>query len=184
MTRIRTLTLPCALLAAVLAGCGGSPTNLPPAAPTPGVALDTVAAGLQVPWDVAFAPDGRIFVTERAGRVRVIENGVLRPEPWAVLRVSRRSETGLMGIALAPDFAASGHVFVVGAFPAGEKRAENRVYRLTEREGRGVEPRLVLGGIPAARYHAGAALRFGPDGMLYLTSGDATRPGSAQDPAS
>lgn len=184
MNGTRTLSLGCALLAAALAACGGSPTNLPPASPTPGVALDTVATGLQVPWDVAFAPDGRIFVTERAGRIRVIENGVLRPEPWAVLQVSRRSETGLMGIALAPDFSTSGHVFVVGAFPAGEKRAENRVYRLTERDGRGVEPRLVLGGIPAARYHAGAALRFGPDGMLYLTSGDATRPASAQDPAS
>lgn len=165
-------------------GCGGSPTSLPPAAPTAGVALDTVVSGLAVPWDLAFAPGGRIFVTERAGRIRVVERGVLRPEPWATLDVARRSEMGLMGIALAPDFAQSGHLYVVGTFVAGEGRRENRVYRLTERAGRGVEAHLVLGGIPAARYHAGAALRFGPDGMLYLTSGDATDPGSAQDTAS
>lgn len=182
MASIRTILI-ATLAAALLAGCGGSPTRLPAASPTPGVALDTVARGLEVPWDLAFAPDGRIFVTERAGRIRVIENGVLRPEPWATLDVSRRSETGLMGIALAPDFARSGHVYVVGAFPTGDG-PENRVYRFTERDGRGTDARLIIGGITAARYHAGAALRFGPDGMLYLTTGDATRPGRAQDPAS
>lgn len=167
-----------------LAGCGGSPTNLPAAPPTLGVALDTVVSGLRVPWDLAFAPDGRIFLTERAGWIRVIQEGILRPEPWATLDVARRSEMGLMGIALAPDFARTGHVYVVGTFAAGNDRTENRIYRLTERDGRGVEPRLVLSGIPAARYHAGAALRFGPDGMLYLTTGDATRPHRAQDGAS
>lgn len=170
--------------AAWLAGCGGAPTDLPPAAPTRGVAVDTVARGLEVPWGIAFAPDGRIFVSERAGRIRVVENGALRPEPWAVLDVLRRSEMGLMGIALAPDFARSGAVYVVGTFAAGEDEAEDRVYRLTERDGRGVEPHLVLGGIPAARYHAGAALAFGPDGMLYLSTGDATSPRDAQDPGS
>ncbi len=184
MTGRRCRTAAGLAAAALLAGCGGSPTRLPPAPPTAGVALDTVARGLAVPWDLAFAPDGRIFVTERAGRIRVIENGVLRPAPWATLDVARRSEMGLMGIALAPDFARTGHVYVVGTFAVGEERTENRVYRLTERAGRGVEPRLMLEGIPAARYHAGAALRFGPDGMLYLTTGDATRPGSAQDTAS
>ncbi len=166
------------------AACGGSPTRLPPAPATAGLALDTIASGLQVPWDIAFAPDGRVFVTERAGRIRVIENGVLRAEPWAVLDVARRSELGLMGIALAPDFEQSRHVYVVGSFRVSDGHAENRVYRLTERGGRGVDPTLVLGGMRVARYHAGAALRFGPDGMLYLSTGDATRPGEAQDTAS
>ncbi len=168
----------------LLGGCGGSPTRLPPAPPTPGVALDTIARGLQVPWAMDFAPDGRIFVTERSGRIRVVEEGALRAEPWAVLDVVRRSEMGLMGIALAPDFERSGHVFVVGTFAVDGDRTENRVYRLTERDGRGADPLLVLGGIPAAKYHAGAALAFGPDGLLYLSAGDATRPGDAQDPAS
>jgi glucose/arabinose dehydrogenase len=178
------IVIPALLLAAGSTGCGGSPTRLAAAPPTPGVALDTVASGLQLPWDLAFAPDGRIFVTERAGRIRVIQDGALRPEPWATLAVERRSEMGLMGIALSPDFAQTGHVFVAGAFAVGDKRAEVRVVRLTERGGRGVEPRVILDGIPATRYHAGAALRFGPDGMLYLTTGDATRPGLSQDTAS
>jgi glucose/arabinose dehydrogenase len=168
----------------LLAGCGGASTSLPAASPTLRLAVDTVASGLEVPWDVDFAPDGRIFLTERSGRIRVVERGVLRPEPWATFDVARRSEMGLMGIAVSPDFARTGYLYVVGSFAAGEGRAENRVYRLTERGGLGTDRRLILGGIPAARYHAGAALDFGPDGMLYLTTGDATRPGTSQDPGS
>jgi glucose/arabinose dehydrogenase len=104
------------LIPPLLGACGGgSPTRLPAATPTAGVTLDTVASGLEVPWALDFAPDGRIFITERPGRIRVIEDGELLREPWAVLAVPQRSERGLMGIAIAPDFAESGHVYVVAA---------------------------------------------------------------------
>jgi quinoprotein glucose dehydrogenase len=182
--RLRRRGILLAAVLASLAGCAGAPSELRRAETTHGVAVDTVARGLDVPWGIAFAPDGRIFVSERAGRIRVVERGVLRPEPWAVLEVARRSEMGLMGIALAPDFARSGALYVVGTFDAGDDRRENRVVRFTERGGRGVDPAVVVGGIPAARYHAGAALAFGPDGMLYLSTGDATSPWDAQDAGS
>jgi aldose sugar dehydrogenase len=180
--------------------------------PTPhGLVIDTVAAGLEVPWDIAFAPDGRIFLTERPGRIRVVEDGALRDEPWAELRVFGQHpdilpESGLLGIALAPDFTESGRVYVfatVSHIPGNriarpldaiarsvrsalgggpDTRWESRVYRLTDQEGRGTGKELVVGGLPASYYHAGGALRFGPDGRMYLTTGDILESGLAQDP--
>jgi glucose/arabinose dehydrogenase len=146
------------------------------------VRVETVAEGLLVPWGIAFAPDGRIFVTERPGRIRVIEDGVLRPEPWTNLQgsVATTGEAGLMGIAVAPDFARTGHVFACVTqrrrVPGG---AANDVMRFTDRDGSGTEPTIVVMDLPAAMFHAGCAVGFGPDRMLYVTTGDARRPSEA-----
>jgi aldose sugar dehydrogenase len=170
--------------------------------------VDTIATGLEVPWGMAFAPDGRIFVTERAGRIRVIENGRLRETPLATLPVYATEpgvnpESGLMGIALAPDFATSGHIYVLGTFWrsdaarsrsigarvmrrigglfSGGARWENRIYRLTARGADSVEARVIVDDLPGNYYHAGGGLEFGPDGMLYATIGDVLEPERAHD---
>jgi glucose/arabinose dehydrogenase len=152
--------------------------------PPPGVrgevAVEVVASGLTVPWALAFTPDGRIFVTERPGRIRVIEKGALRSTPWATLAVTSRSESGLMGIALAPDFARSGHVYVAGSFESGG-RLINRVLRLTDRNGSGTDQVVLIDDLPSNEIHAGSAVAFGPDGKLYVTVGDAANGSSAQD---
>jgi len=149
-------------------------------APVERAAYDTVASGLEVPWAMAFAPDGRIFVTERPGRVRVIQKGALLPKPWVTVEVVADGEAGLMGIALAPDFASSRHVFVCATQRDG-KRLVNRIIRFTDRDGAGVEAVVIVDGIPSAEFHAGDAVAFGPDGMLYVATGDARSPGNAQD---
>jgi len=71
-----------------------------PAAAQPRV--ETIATGLEVPWALAFAADGRLFVTERAGRIRVVKDGRLEPAPVATLSVAAQGEAGLMGLALDP----------------------------------------------------------------------------------
>ena len=170
--------------ASLAAACRGSPSSerhndrAPPT--TARLTVDTIASGLDVPWAIAFAPDERVFVTERVGRIRIIEHGVLRAEPWATLPVATRGETGLMGLALAPDFATSRSLYVVGTFEKSGSLV-NRVIRFTEEDGRGVRPTTILDDIPAAIFHAGAAVAFGPDGMLYVATGDARAPSRAQD---
>jgi glucose/arabinose dehydrogenase len=132
---------------------------------------------------MAAAPDGRLFLTERPGRIRVIAKGRLLPRPWFVLDVARGGDAGLQGIALAPDFATTRQVYVMGTFRNGSGRPEQRVYRLVDSSGVGSAPTLIAGGYPAPDVHRGGALAFGPDGFLYFTVGDVRELESPQDSA-
>ena len=136
--------------------------------------VETFVAGLEVPWSLAFTSSSRMLVTERPGRVRVVENGVLREAPLAVIGdVESRGETGLMGLALAPDYPASRLIYLSYAYNvAGGIRV--RVVRFHDDGSRLSGRKVILEGLPAAQFHAGCRLRFGPDGKLYVTTGDAT----------
>ena len=141
--------------------------------------IETVVGGLQVPGSSVWAPDGRMIFTERAGRVRVYEKGQLKPEPlFTVPDVEPSGESGLMSIALHPQFSTNHLLYLSYAY-----RAENqnvRVVRYRETATGLTDRKVIIENIPAAQFHAGCRLRFGPDAKLYITTGDATRRDLAQ----
>ncbi|MEN6372843.1 MAG: PQQ-dependent sugar dehydrogenase [Armatimonadota bacterium] len=145
--------------------------------------VEVFASGLVVPWDMAFAPDGRVYVTERPGRVRLIENGVLRQQPYAVINVSAEGEGGLMGIALHPHYPNPRTVYLMYTYTSGGA-TYNRISRFTDTGSGLTDEQSVVTGIPGASVHNGGIIRFGPDGMLYAGTGDARKPELAQDRSS
>jgi len=159
----------------------GSPSASKAVAPAGAAySLIEVARGLEVPWSIVFVPDGRIFVTERQGRLRVITGGALQPEPlFTFPDVESGSEEGLMGLTLHPDFS-SNHLLYVSYATKANGSMSVRVVRFRETGTTLVDPVTIVDRIPAARFHAGCRLKFGPDRKLYITTGDATEKDLAQ----
>ncbi|HEX8737643.1 MAG TPA: PQQ-dependent sugar dehydrogenase, partial [Pyrinomonadaceae bacterium] len=155
--------------------------KIPASKSVPKFRVETVAANLEIVWSIVFAPDGRIFFTERPGRVRVIENGKLQNAPFfTVPDVEPSGESGLMGMTLHPDFPVNRFVYLAYAYRDAKGEQRVRVARYRETGASLTEPKTIIENIPAARYHAGTRLRFGPDGKLYVTTGDATNQSEAQ----
>lgn len=196
--------------AVLLAACSGEPERTPSRAPTtpaPDVSTtqeavvdddtadddatapadappprepEVLYVGLDVPWDVAFLPDGTALVTERdtARVLRITPGG--DPEVLATVDdATPENESGLLGIAVSPEFADTGHVFVYYT-----ARSDNRVQRMVL-DGDELRPDdVILDGIPRETRHSGGRIDFGPDGFLYVSTGDASEPSISQDPDS
>ncbi len=141
--------------------------------------VETIAENLEIPWEIVFAPDGRIFFTERVGALRVIENGQLNPEPVTSIDVGV-GEGGLLGLALDPSFEQNHYLYLYYTyfeFPF----TYNKVVRYIENDNTLSDEFILVDKIPGSLFHDGGRLKFGPDEKLYITTGEAGNADSAQD---
>ena len=186
-----TPVLVAVLVAGLLAGCGGdgssgafdttsagpAPTTASPqpstaatATPTSAGAprvIGTVASGLAVPWGIGFLPDGSALVNERdSGRVLRVAGGHVT-EVGRIDQTRAQGEAGLLGLAISPTYAEDHRVFVYTTTDE-----DNRVLRMTFDGTRLGRPTAILTGIPNGFVHDGGRLAFGPDGYLYVSTGE------------
>ena len=192
MTRVPRLQPRLPRLGAILVACGGLLGGGPWACgegatgrldPTPNVELasETVASGFDTIWELAWGPDGAIWVTERPGTI-----SRLNPQSGAVTRVGQRAvaeigEGGLMGLAFHPDFATQPWVYVAHTYntPQGTR---NRIVRMRYDGSALGAPEVILADIPGSSIHNGSRLIVGPDRLLYVTTGDASIRGHGAGP--
>jgi glucose/arabinose dehydrogenase len=146
--------------------------------------VQVLAENLDVPWAIDIAEDGRLFFTEREGRIMAMEkNGSLISDPVSYINVLQNGESGLLGLALHPNFTENHLLYVYHTYSNGSA-VLNKVLMLTENNNKIVESKVVIDNIPAADRNDGGRIKFGPDGKLYIATGDALQPGLAQDAGS
>jgi glucose/arabinose dehydrogenase len=201
MSRVTAAVTSALLSCALLTACGDDKDAPPPAGSTPAAASSApataaspspspartpdlataqeVATGIRVPWGLAFLPDGDALVSERnSGRIlQVPAAGGAAREVYRVPGVAAAGEGGLLGLAVSPTFAQDRHVYAY--FTAS---GDNRIARFML--GDSAQPQVVFSGIAKSSIHNGGRLAFGPDGMLYVGTGDASRRELAQNPGS
>jgi glucose/arabinose dehydrogenase len=147
-----------------------------------GFAETLYASGLGAPTAMAFAPDGRLFVADQDGFLRVVKNGTTLSTPFVTLNVDPNGERGLLGVAVDPAFATNKWIYVY--YTAKTPNTHNRVSRFTANgdvAAVGSElPILDLPALSSARNHNGGAIHFGPDGGLYVAVGDNAQGSNSQ----
>lgn len=141
--------------------------------------VEIIATNLQKPWAMDFADD-RIFFTEKVGKIRVINSGVLLEEPLANLHVEDVTDGGLLGLVLHPDFEHNHYLYAFYTY-AEENKLWNKVIRITESENKLIDAAVILDKIPGAEFDNGGVIKFGSDKKLYIATGDATNKTAAQD---
>ncbi len=146
--------------------------------------ITPVASGLFVPWSIIFTDPARMLVSERNGKIRVIQDGKLVETPLATFKeVSLTGEEGLMGMALDPEYKTTKQIYACLAY-AGSASLKAKVIAFKDNGDSISDLRTLIDNIPAAQYHAGCRLLFLPDNTLLISTGDATNRQQAQDKSS
>ena len=151
---------------------------------TTNIPLTIIAENLDVPWAIAFLPDNKMLVTERPGRVRIINaDGTTRQNFAATISVDVEpgGEGGLLGIALHPSFNENHYVYLYYTYRSQENQTLNRVVRMKFENDKLANEEIIVDKIPGAIYHNGGRIKFGHDGYLYITTGDGRESSRAQD---
>ena len=150
--------------------------------------FSVLAKNLEIPWALAFlpgspagGPNGRILVTERPGRVRMIDQERNLTLLATIPSVKHIGEGGLLGIALHPDFTENQHVYLYYTYAGNGDNTLNRVVRYKLENDKLAGGQIIVDNIPGASNHNGGRIKFGPDNFLYITTGDAGNPSQAQD---
>ena len=140
-------------------------------------AISVVSENLKVPWEIAFLPQGDLLFTERTGTI--LRSGV-KKRSYLIEGVEQVGEGGLLGMTLHPNFKENGFLYIYLTYRKGDQ-IKNRVERYHLKDDELLEKKIIIDNIPGAPNHNGGRIKFGPDGYLYITVGDAQTPYLSQD---
>jgi glucose/arabinose dehydrogenase len=145
--------------------------------------VDTLASGLDIPWEILWGPDNFIWMTERRGRVSRVnpETGQVTVILNHQSSVWQNSESGMLGMALHPDFENSPYVYIAYTYGTSSSNAKEKIVRFEYNGTNLVQETTLLDNIPANSTHIGCRILFMPDGTLLFTTGDAQNQPSSQD---
>ncbi len=139
--------------------------------------IEIIAENLQIPWEIAFLPDGDLLVTERSGTLKRIGK---ERRVYTILGVLHIGEGGLLGMVLHPRFSENQWIYLYLTTRSGDNLI-NRVERYHFGRDHLTEKKIIIDNIPGAANHDGGRIAFGSDDYLYVTTGDAGNPNLAQD---
>ncbi|PUU94481.1 sorbosone dehydrogenase family protein [Halanaerobium sp.] len=146
------------------------------------IEIESWLRNLNVPWELVFLPESnRALITERDGRVLQVEKNKLQNDSYLELNINSRGEGGLMGMAAHPDFPEEPYIYLMYTYTKSNRNLYNRVSRFRDQGEQAVEEEVLIDEIPAGNNHNGGRIAFGPDGMLYITTGDTFNREIAQD---
>lgn len=134
---------------------------------------------------MAFAPDGRLFVTQQGGQIRIIQRGVLLSTPFATMRTTANGERGLLGLAFDPNFTNNRYIYLY--YTVAGSTTYNKVSRITadpanqnKAQAGSLRTIITLDQLSSATNHNGGAIHFGRDGKLYVAVGENAKSSNAQ----